>query len=85
MSERAATGAGDATRYVIRVRGRLDPRWTRQLDGWSLTHTDDGSSLLDGPLVDQAALHGVLRRLADLGLPLISVIPADVSSHDDPR
>jgi len=59
------------------VQGRLDARWTSWFDGWSLDHDDDGTTVLTGTPVDQAALHGVLQVLRDLGLPLVSVTPHD--------
>ena len=60
-------------RYEIRLQGRLDPRWSAWFDGMELTVDADGTTVLHGPVVDQAALHGVLARLRDLGLPLLSV------------
>ncbi len=65
-------------RYEIRVRGRLDDRWAALLDGFSLTHTADGTTVVSGVAVDQAALHGVLRTLGDVGLALVSVTSVDV-------
>ena len=65
----------DPGRYEIRVRGHLDTRWAAWFDGLTLTHTTDGITVLHGLIVDQAALHGVLHRLADLGLILLSVTP----------
>ena len=59
--------------YEIRLQGRLDPRWSAWFDGLTLTAEADGTTVLAGPVIDQAALHGVLSRLRDLGLPLISV------------
>lgn len=59
--------------YEIRLQGRLEPRWSAWFDGLTLTVADDGTTTLRGLLVDQAALHGQLQRLRDLGLPLISV------------
>jgi hypothetical protein len=59
--------------YDIRVRGHLDARWAAWFDGLCLTHQGDGTTLLQGPVVDQAALHGVLGTVRDLGLPLIAV------------
>jgi hypothetical protein len=59
--------------YEIRLQGRLDPRWSAWFDGLTLTAEADGTTVLAGPVIDQAALHGVLTRLRDLGLPLISV------------
>ncbi len=58
--------------YEIRLQGRLDPRWSSRFDGMTLT-TGDGFTLLTGPVVDQAALHGLLHQLRDIGLPLVSV------------
>jgi hypothetical protein len=60
--------------YEIRLKGHLDIRWADQFAGLSFTHTSDGTTILAGPLVDQAALYGVLRNVRDLGLPLLSVI-----------
>ena len=68
--------AGDPDRLVdcsIRVRGRLEPRWAAWFAGMTLTAHDDGTTTLRGPLPDQAALHGVLAGLRDLGVPLLSV------------
>lgn len=59
--------------YEIRLQGRLDAHWSTWFDGMSLTPGADGTTVLQGPVADQAALHGVLARLRDLGLPLISV------------
>ena len=59
--------------YAIRVKGHLDPRWSAWFDGLSLAAEDDGTTTLQGPIADQAALHGVLQRLRDVGLALVSV------------
>ena len=66
----------DPLRYDIRVRGHLDPRWGAWFDGLSLTRHGDGTTVLHGPVADQSALHGVLQRLRDLGVPLVSVLAA---------
>ena len=63
--------------YRIRVGGQLDECWADWLGGLTIQHLDDGTSLLTGPLVDQAALHGVLARIRDLALPLLSVHRVD--------
>jgi hypothetical protein len=63
------------TRYEIRLKGRLDARWAAWFDGLTLTTDDDGTTALRGVVVDQAALHGLLQRLRDVGLPLISITP----------
>ena len=62
--------------YEIRIRGHLDNRWAYRFEGLSCTHESEGTTFLYGPVVDQAALHGLLRRVRDLGLPLISVTHA---------
>ena len=59
--------------YEIRIKGHLDDRWADWFEGLTFTHESDGTTILDGPLTDQAALHGVLNRIRDLGLPIISV------------
>jgi len=60
--------------YQIRVKGHLGSQWTEWFGGLTVTMEDDGETLLTGPVVDQAALHGVLRKVRDLGIPLVSVI-----------
>ena len=73
-----ATGRPDGSpRYEIRLSGRLDSRWAASFDGLSLRTEPDGTTVLHGPVVDQAALHGVLQRVRDLGLPLLSVARHD--------
>lgn len=59
--------------YEIRLKGHLDPRWTERLGVPRLTNESDGTTILHAVAADQSALHGVLQRLRDLGLPLISV------------
>jgi hypothetical protein len=63
-------GAG---RYEIRLAGHLDARWAAWFDGLTVSHGGDGTTLISGPIADQAALHGLLQRVRDLGLPLVSV------------
>jgi hypothetical protein len=60
-------------RYEIRLKGHLDSRWAAWFDGLSLTNESNGTTLLCGPVVDQAALHGLLQKVRDIGLPLVSV------------
>jgi hypothetical protein len=64
----------EAGRYEIRLTGHLDAHWTAWFDGLSVSREADGTTVISGPIADQAALHGVLQRVRDLGLPLVSVI-----------
>jgi hypothetical protein len=73
MNTAATTDPDGSGWYEIRLHGRLDPRWSARFDGMTLT-TGDGFTLLAGRVVDQAALHGLLHQLRDIGLPLVSVI-----------
>jgi hypothetical protein len=61
--------------YQIRVRGHLDSQWKDWFEGLAITLEENGDTLITGPVVDQSALHGLLRKVRDLGLPLVSVIP----------
>ena len=90
MSSTATGRPHDRSWYEIRLKGRLDSRWSAWFDGLTLTTGADGTTTLKGPVVDQAALHGLLQRLRDLGLPLISVAqvepdPASQPNTEDPR
>jgi hypothetical protein len=69
-------------RYEIRVRGHLESRWTAWFDGLTLTHASDGTTTIHGLVVDQAALHGLLQKVRDAGLPLVSVKQVE-SPHPD--
>lgn len=70
----AATGSPrEPGQYEIRLAGHLDQRWAEWFDGLTLTQQGDGTTVLHGPVVDQAALHGLLQKVRDLGLPLVSV------------
>ena len=68
------TGPGRQPVYEIRIKGHLGPQWTDWFGGLTIMLEANGDSLLTGPVVDQAALHGVLKKVRDLGLPLISVV-----------
>jgi len=70
--------------YEIRLQGHLDQRWADRFDGLRITLQPSGDTLLTGPVADQAALHGLLRRIRDLGLPLLSVIRADNDHPGEP-
>ena len=64
------------TAYVVRVSGHLDPYWATRFTGLALAHDPDGTTTLTGDVADQAELHGILTRVRDLGVALISVTPA---------
>ena len=70
----SVTESTDIPQYEILVKGHLGPRWTAWFDGLSVTNEDGGIAVIRGAVVDQAALHGVLQKLRDIGLPLLSVI-----------
>lgn len=72
-----ATGRGDEPgHYEIQVEGHLDARWAAWFDGLSLAARPDGTTVIEGWVVDQSALHGLLHKVRDLGLPLVSVTRA---------
>jgi hypothetical protein len=73
MSELSTGPQHHPGRYEIRLKGHLDSRWAAWFDGLSLTNDSDGTTVLHGQVVDQAALHGLLQKVRDVGLPLISV------------
>ena len=77
MTENRHIGLSDTGHYEIRIGGRLAPHWAPWFDGMDLTAADDGTTVLSGPVADQAALHGVLTRIRDLGLALVSVTRLD--------
>jgi hypothetical protein len=72
------------TLYEIRIKGHLDDRWADRFEGMTLTREGTGDTLLTGPVIDQAALHGLLRRVRDLGMPLLSVIHRESEQGDAP-
>lgn len=67
--------------YQIRVKGHLDGSWSEWLDGSTVTHEKDGTTVLTGPVTDQPALHGLLIKIRDLGLTLLSVNPAEIEER----
>ena len=71
-------------RYEIRLRGHLETRWAAWFEGMTLSHERDGSTVLSGPVVDQAALHGLLQKVRDIGLPLVSVTYVEPLDPDSP-
>ena len=85
MTETTRGRSSDSSRYEIRIGGCLAPRWATWFDGMTLTTAGDGTTVLSGPVADQAALHGVLARIRDLGLPLIAVTRLDTDPPVRPR
>jgi hypothetical protein len=68
--------------YEIRIKGHLDDKWADRFEGLTITLEDNGDTLLTGPVIDQAALHGLLKKVRDLGLPLVSVSPVEPDQAD---
>ena len=73
MSNEIQHEASEPLVYQIRIKGHLGTHWTDWFEGLTITLEDNGDTLLTGPVVDQAALHGVLKKVRDLGMPFISV------------
>ena len=84
VSERSAGKRNEAGRYEIRLKGHLASRWAAWFDGLSLANESDGTTLIHGLVVDQAALHGLLEKVRDVGLPLVSVTQVDPDPTDVP-
>ena len=70
--------------YKIRIKGHLDSQWTDWFEGLTITLEENGTTLLTGLVVDQAALHGLLKKIRDLGIPLVSVCPVEHNSATKP-
>jgi hypothetical protein len=68
--------------YQIRIKGHLGSQWTDWFEGLTITLEDNGITLLTGPVIDQAALHGLLKKVRDLGMPLVSVSPLEHGRAD---
>lgn len=77
MSEISTGNHRQAERYEIRLKGHLDSRWAAWFDGLSLSNESDGTTVIYGLVADQAALHGLLQKVRDVGLPLVSVTQVD--------
>jgi hypothetical protein len=73
---------GQSMVYQIRIKGHLGRQWTDWFEGLTITLEEDGDTLLTGPVVDQAALHGVLKKVRDLGIPLVSVVRVEPGQVD---
>jgi hypothetical protein len=84
MSEASTGHHPHLGRYEIRLKGHLDTRWAAWFDGLSLTTQSDGTTLIHGPVADQAALHGLLQKVRDLGLPLVSVTQVEPEQPEVP-
>ncbi|MFD1505630.1 hypothetical protein FE374_01480 [Georgenia yuyongxinii] len=84
MSQASARDHDRPRWYEIRVQGHLDPRWAPWFDGLSLTRDSDGTTTIHGLVPDQAALHGVLQRVRDVGLPLLAVARVEPDPPDGP-
>jgi hypothetical protein len=83
-AERNKPSVRQAPVYEIRVKGHLDsPHWSEWFDGLTLTLTENGETILSGPVADQSALHGLLSKVRDLGLPLVSVNQVEATAEDD--
>ena len=80
-----ATDPSQPPVYQIRVKGRLGRRWTDWFAGVTITPADNGDTLLTGPVVDQAALHGLLKKVRDLGMTLLSVNRVEPTRPRDPN
>src|SRR5436309_3530196 len=70
--------------YEIRIRGHLDARWSTWFDGLSLTSEGDGTTIIHGHVINQTALHGLLRKVRDLGVTLVSVMHVESDERDVP-
>lgn len=76
------TEPGQPMVYQIRIKGHLGSQWADWFEGLTITLEEDGDTLLTGPVIDQAALHGLLKKVRDLGLPLVSVSPVEPGQAD---
>jgi hypothetical protein len=86
MTDRpASTPDRETGRYEIRLTGHLDAHWAAWFDGLTLSREADGTTVLSGSIPDQAALHGLLQRVRDLGVPLVSVVRLDPDGAGDPE
>jgi hypothetical protein len=76
------TNPSQPTVYQIRIKGHLGHQWTDWFEGLTITLEEDGDTLLTGPVIDQAALHGLLKKVRDLGMPLVSFSPVETGQAD---
>jgi hypothetical protein len=80
----SSDGRSEPGEWEIRIKGHLDARWVDWFDGLAFSHMPDGTTVLRGPVADQAALHGLLSKVRDLGLPLVSVTRVGPVGSDAP-
>jgi hypothetical protein len=89
MSDASTDQHDDSNRYEIRLQGHLAARWSAWFDGLTVTNKPDGTTVISGPVADQAALHGLLQKARDVGMPLLSVTSVNPDRPDvstvDPR
>jgi hypothetical protein len=85
MSNTSTRRSPSARRYEVPLQGHLASRWAVRFDGMTLTPRSDGTTVIEGPVVDQAALHGLLRTLRDIGLLLLSVTQIEPTTHRGQR
>lgn len=83
VKQRMKTNHPQPEIFEIRLQGHLGEEWTSWFEGMTITLTEDGDTVLTGPVVDQAALHGILKKVRDLGLTLISVNPCEMIVETD--
>lgn len=84
MSDTSTGDHHNPERYEIRRKGHLAPRWAAWFDGMSLAYRSDGTTIIHGFVADQAALHGLLQKVRDIGLPLVSVTQVEPDQPDVP-
>jgi hypothetical protein len=81
--EASLIGLSEPAQYELRIQDHLDTRWAAWFDGLSIDHEPDGTSVIRGAVVDQAALHGLLAKVRDLGLRLIAVRRLDTNCNEE--
>ena len=84
-SASATDGHDQIHHYEIRVRGHLAPRWSAWFDGLDVTDAGDGTTVISGPLIDESALHGLLHKLRDIGVPLLALTQLPTDAHTNPE